>query len=522
MDTLKPFDSSAKADIILRSSDSMDFFVIKLLLCHTSPVFDEMFSSEHVMDSKDETRNGLPIIPVAEDSRTLYCLLILVYPSYFTPGDQVVYIDDLCKVAKMVQKYCMDRIESELKKRAISCRLLEEHPFQVYVSAIQLGWTDIAVTAAAKTLTTPLRDLPFNNELHSISGADFYQYLSYRFRHEKYGGEGERPQLEFDTPSVDVKSAAKTPGTNALPPFGPTAKADAILRSSDRVDFFVKKSFLAFLSPALDAIFSHEEGISSKSDSEDNNSPIFDLEEDSDTLFALLCFLHPYADEPRIEELRTYPKIWAAAQKYKVSFIAQRLERLLLASPSVQDEPLRAFAVAVSLGSMKVIEATAKETLTKPLNDMTYVDEFRLITGAHMFRLMKYRFKCTDAVRHILGDTSVLRKAAYAICIDCNELTKNIQPPSTGGFTRYIKAIRHKLEECPRGSTLMLMNDYVLIRCARRLEDSTEMHNINEFMLCLLLKFRRILAIVIEKEIAKISVNMLRLLILPAITSTGP
>ncbi|KAK2462725.1 hypothetical protein APHAL10511_005243 [Amanita phalloides] len=494
MDSLKPFDSSAKADVILRSSDSIDFFVIKLLLCHVSPVFHGMLSSDHVTASKDETRNGLPIISVNEDSTTLYCLLALVYPSYFTAGNQVVHIDGLCKVAKAVQKYCMDCIESELKERVISSRLMEEHGFRVYFSAIQIGWTDIAVTAAAKTLTTPLRDLPFNNELHSISGADFYQYLSYRFRHEKYGGEGEEPQLEFDTPSsmVDVKSAAKTYGTNALPPFGPTAKADAILRSSDRVHFYVKKLFLAFLSPVFDAIFMQKENLSTKTEGEENNPPIFDVEEDSDTLFALLCFLHPYADEPRIEELGTYPKIWAAAQKYKVSFIAQRLERSLLASPSVQDEPLRAFAVAVSLGSMKVIEATAKETLTKPLNDMTYVDEFRLITGAHMFRLMEYRFKCADAVSRLLSDPSEFGEKGH--------IADHKSIPRLPEWSMiYIETVRYKLQECPRGSLFTMVDDYNLI-------NSSSEKGTNKYKLSMprLLEFRRVLASAIEKQIFKV------------------
>lgn len=74
-----PFDTPATADVILRSSVSVDFFVIKLLLCLVSPIFSDMFSSNHTIGSEEETQNGLPIVFVTEDSRTLRCVLLIIY-----------------------------------------------------------------------------------------------------------------------------------------------------------------------------------------------------------------------------------------------------------------------------------------------------------------------------------------------------------------------------------------------------------------------------------------------------------
>ena len=73
MDSATPFDASTTADVILRSN--------------------------HTIDSKDETRNGLPIVSVTEDSRTLRFVLLLIYPPSVINREPMLYIDDLGPVA---------------------------------------------------------------------------------------------------------------------------------------------------------------------------------------------------------------------------------------------------------------------------------------------------------------------------------------------------------------------------------------------------------------------------------------
>ena len=81
INTPEPFDSSAKADIILRTSDLEDFYVIKSLLSLVSPVFDAMFSlcQEEIVE-KDNVMNGKPVVQIDEDSAALYNFLLLIYP----------------------------------------------------------------------------------------------------------------------------------------------------------------------------------------------------------------------------------------------------------------------------------------------------------------------------------------------------------------------------------------------------------------------------------------------------------
>ncbi|KZT69347.1 hypothetical protein DAEQUDRAFT_765644 [Daedalea quercina L-15889] len=71
-----PFDSS-KADIILRSSDSVDFRVSSFILEMSSEFFANMLDACQAND--EELRDGCPIIQVQEDSGT--SLLSLVPPS---------------------------------------------------------------------------------------------------------------------------------------------------------------------------------------------------------------------------------------------------------------------------------------------------------------------------------------------------------------------------------------------------------------------------------------------------------
>jgi len=63
----KPFDSSAEADIILRSSNKVDFFVQKSFLRWGSPVLNEKLSEppyERRVKGDNDPKNGFPVVPL--------------------------------------------------------------------------------------------------------------------------------------------------------------------------------------------------------------------------------------------------------------------------------------------------------------------------------------------------------------------------------------------------------------------------------------------------------------------------
>src|SRR5712672_3959848 len=66
------------ADLIIRSSDQVDFHVHKSNLGMASVVFEDMFTVSG--SSPQEQEQNKPVIDLAEDSKTLHRLLTMLYP----------------------------------------------------------------------------------------------------------------------------------------------------------------------------------------------------------------------------------------------------------------------------------------------------------------------------------------------------------------------------------------------------------------------------------------------------------
>jgi BTB/POZ domain len=66
------------ANIIIRSSDLVDFRVHKSALALVSPFFEDLLSLPQPSDS--ETVDGLPVVQLSEDSELLNSLVSIIYP----------------------------------------------------------------------------------------------------------------------------------------------------------------------------------------------------------------------------------------------------------------------------------------------------------------------------------------------------------------------------------------------------------------------------------------------------------
>src|ERR1700735_106632 len=84
-----PF-NKVKADVILRSADNVDLRFFKLLLSLASSFFDDMFTLPQAPKGHDsnERKDGLPVVQVTEEKKTLEMLLLMCYPmSVIDPPD---------------------------------------------------------------------------------------------------------------------------------------------------------------------------------------------------------------------------------------------------------------------------------------------------------------------------------------------------------------------------------------------------------------------------------------------------
>jgi hypothetical protein len=86
------------ANIIIRSSDSVNFRVYKSVLTIVSPFFKDLFTLPQPSDS--ESVDGLPVVELSEDSDLLNSLVSLLYPvDTVIPNsyDKVLYIHAICR-----------------------------------------------------------------------------------------------------------------------------------------------------------------------------------------------------------------------------------------------------------------------------------------------------------------------------------------------------------------------------------------------------------------------------------------
>ncbi|EGN96989.1 hypothetical protein SERLA73DRAFT_140858 [Serpula lacrymans var. lacrymans S7.3] len=165
-----PFDHP-KADIILRSSDNVDFRVFKLFLSLASPFFEAMFELPQPSpeSSGDEVKDGLAVISVTEDSSTLNTFLRFCYPSTLAEDPNLEELTDVVKVLDAARKYSLELIEKKVGHALGSPAVLEKEPFRAFAIACHSKLENETRIAAKSTLHYSLIP-PVIKELDLITG----------------------------------------------------------------------------------------------------------------------------------------------------------------------------------------------------------------------------------------------------------------------------------------------------------------------------------------------------------------
>ncbi|KIL69197.1 hypothetical protein M378DRAFT_157432 [Amanita muscaria Koide BX008] len=486
---IQPYDSAALADLILRSSDHVDFYVLGAFLRYVSPTFRTMFALNTGQAIEDnEKKDGHPVVSVAEDSNTLRLLLDSIYPS-----SEERSLDDVglfWKAAKASQKYCMKIIEDKLRKRICASDLMKNNALSVYAVATDLGWDDVAIAAARQTLETPLESLAYVDELKSITGVGFYRFLEYRFRCSKSSDPKAEEFTEFKSVAQPCSPVDTDNVSDASAPFDSSAPADFVLRSSNLVDFFVSGTLIRRLSAVFKDMFPLPPDHEVK-----DAMPIVRVEESSEVLHCLLSVIHYDLDEPDIKECHLYIKVVLAARKYRMTTIERRLRKQAPNSPLTNSDPLRIYIIATSLGWEELAKTVALNTFSQPLDKLAYVDELCFISGADLYRLVKYRSRCVFVASSALESDPMFPKYGFG---QWNRHFKSNTSMSIWG-TKYDptnpSSAYTQLKVSPRGSTVsdiyskhleLVASDssgkfsisprrlFNIVRCARDAEKSVE------------------------------------------------
>lgn len=168
-----PFnDASDLADLVIRTSDNVDFFVHRALLLFRSPssFFRHALDGNHHTEEKD----SLPVLEANEDSTTFRHVLIFCYP-YNTP--ELTSVEQLSAVGTALDKYCMDHAFERFIQTVIASPHIKQQPLRVFAVAVAHGWKELGETAARNSLGIPLDgDV---KELDGISARHLQRLLNY-------------------------------------------------------------------------------------------------------------------------------------------------------------------------------------------------------------------------------------------------------------------------------------------------------------------------------------------------------
>jgi hypothetical protein len=168
------------ADIVLRSSDFVNFRVHKSILASSSQFFKDMFSLPQ--PSNDEMVDGLPVVSLSEDGEIVRGLITMLYPISPEVPESYERVLALLGAAK---KYDMPAVLYSIRAGVAYKDLPEPagaHALRAYAIAFSNGLSDEARTAARLTLDYPLTFEALGDDLRLFGGSALRSLSKYRKR----------------------------------------------------------------------------------------------------------------------------------------------------------------------------------------------------------------------------------------------------------------------------------------------------------------------------------------------------
>ncbi|KAK7045094.1 hypothetical protein R3P38DRAFT_3347296 [Favolaschia claudopus] len=173
---IEPFRSAKGADIILRSSDGVDFHAHRVVLSLVSPVFETMFQLPQSGDAIDE----IPVIDMEENSSTLQKALRFFYPGTHPDIQTLADLEELVEV--LISKYDMQCLLPTVKQQFE--KYYASNYLALYALGVKHSWKDVAVEAAKASLKYRLRSLHTSEappQLNGITAVAYHNLQHYHY-----------------------------------------------------------------------------------------------------------------------------------------------------------------------------------------------------------------------------------------------------------------------------------------------------------------------------------------------------
>jgi len=204
-------------------------------------------------------------------------------------------------------------------------------------------------------------------------------------------------ESEFDSPKMSERFVSPT--------------ADIVLRSSNGVTFKAHRETLIEASPVFHGMFEVPQPAAPGSGSD--SLPVVDLAETDEIIDALLRWIYPCPDKPKVDSWEHLESYLEAACKYEIGAPIAFLLETLGASRFLTASPVRAYGVASWLKTTHALDTsefilTARQRIITTDIDMINLDlhDVGKISGADVLDLMRTRSVYCKAVEHILSPTA--------------------------------------------------------------------------------------------------------------------
>lgn len=377
-----PFNKS-QADIVLRSSDWVDFRVRSHILVEVSAVFEATLSLPQPQASSDP--NGSPIIDLAEDSSILEALLRICYP--IEKDETPRSLANVELVLRAALKYDMPLPIAVLKKELIATA--KSAPIPTWAVACHTGLEEVARHAAEITLALKKDQLVFSpSDLTGVSAADYFRLC-------KFHCLGGKVEPEFWLLSPVPASSSQT--ADVPPPQLPSdiPFPDLIVRSSDGVDFALHRGVISMASQDL----CHRIQALVEASSGANEMPVLQLQENSAVLAVLLRMCYSGVRAVQLNLDFDYEAILTAAEVYGMDCI--RIQILNMWREIITTSPLCLYFIAVRLDWKEGMKQAAAIMLSMPLYAM-YISQMEIASAIAYHRLIAYHGGYITAVTNSL------------------------------------------------------------------------------------------------------------------------
>lgn len=163
--------SSPEADVILASSDNIEFRVFRRILVEASTIFKDMVQ----IGKSSGSTAAQDRIQLSENGETLEFVLQFIYPM---PDPKITSFDTLKHLMGTADKYFLIGMMHSLKELLILPKFVEPQPLRAYALACMHGFYEEAKTISRFCLKTDiLQQEELYEELAMISGRDLLRLI---------------------------------------------------------------------------------------------------------------------------------------------------------------------------------------------------------------------------------------------------------------------------------------------------------------------------------------------------------